>query len=81
MKINSPAELRAILLQCMEHLIEGKMSVNQANAIASLSAEAHKSIRQQWDMTLELVNNPELAGQGYVSAGPKIVSIESAREA
>lgn len=81
MKINSPAELRTILLQCMEMLIEGKMSVNQANAVASLSSEAHKSIRQQWEMTLELVDNPDIAGRGYVTGGPKIVSIQQKREA
>ena len=77
MKINSPAELRAILLQCMEMVIEGKMTVNQANAVASLSSEAHKSIRQQWEMTLELVENPELTGRGFVTGGPRIVAIQS----
>lgn len=75
MKINSPAELRSILLQCMEKLIEGKLSVSQANAIASLSSEAHKSIRQQWEMTLELVDNPALTGSGYVSETVRLVSI------
>jgi len=77
MKINSPAELRSILLQCMEKVIEGKMSVNQANAVAALSAEAHKSIRQQWEMTLELVDNPKLQSGGYVAGGPKIVAIQA----
>jgi hypothetical protein len=67
MKINSPAELRSILLQTMAAVIEGKMSVPQANAVVGLSSEAHKSIRQQWDMTLHLAENPELAGAGYVS--------------
>lgn len=76
MKINSPSELRSILLQSMEALIEGKMSVQQANALASLSSEAHKSIRQQWDMTLHLAENPELMGGDYVNHKHKLVSVQ-----
>ena len=77
MKINSPAELRSILLQTMTSLLEGKVSVPQANAVAALSTEAHKSIRQQWDMTLHLIENPELEGSGYVSERPLLKAVDS----
>lgn len=50
--ITSPAALRAVLLQSIEKVMCGKMSVPQANAVASLSAEVHKSVRQEYDMTM-----------------------------
>lgn len=75
MKINSPAELRSILLQTMTAVLEGKVSVPQANAVVGLSGEAHKSIRQQWDMTLHLAENPELAGKGYVADNHTLASL------
>lgn len=49
-KITSPKELRATLLSSIESVIEGKMTVQQANAVVGLSAELHKSIKQEWDM-------------------------------
>ena len=78
MKINSPAELRSILLQTMTALLEGKVSVPQANAVVGLSSEAHKSIRQQWDMTLHLAENPDVAGRGYVLESQTLESKEAA---
>ena len=57
LKINSPGELRSILLQTMTGVLEGKVSVPQANAVVGLSAEAHKSIRQEWDMTVYAAEN------------------------
>lgn len=48
--ISEPSELRSLLLQSVVHVIEGKMSTSQANAIVGLSTEVHKSIKQQWDM-------------------------------
>lgn len=49
-KITTPEEHRAILLAAMEALCEGRINVAQANALAGLSAEVHKNIRQEWDM-------------------------------
>jgi hypothetical protein len=49
-QITSPAELRAVVFETMIGVLEGRVSVPQANSVAALSAEAHKSIRQQWDM-------------------------------
>ena len=48
--ITDPAKHRAFLLLTMEGVLRGAINVAQANAIASLSSEVHKSIRQQWDM-------------------------------
>lgn len=49
-KITNPAELRSIMLGAMEALLEGRINVARANALAGLSAEVHKSIAQEWDM-------------------------------
>jgi hypothetical protein len=65
MKIDNSAQLRAILLQTMTLLIEGKLSVPQANAIANLSAEQHKSLKDSFIRDVEIVNNPKLASLGY----------------
>lgn len=48
--INSPEEFRRKLMDTMSALIEGRVSVSQANAVSALSAEVHKSINSQWDM-------------------------------
>jgi hypothetical protein len=48
--INEPSDLRALLLQSVVNVIEGKMNISQANAVVGLSGEVHKSIKQQWDM-------------------------------
>jgi len=60
-KITSPNELRAVLLSTMEGIIEGKVSVSQGNAIASISQEVHKSIRQEWDMRCFAAENLSIA--------------------
>lgn len=44
------ADLRGALLATMEGVLEGRVTVAQANAVAQLSGELHKSIRQEWDM-------------------------------
>jgi len=56
-KIGSPAELRAILLQTMVGVVEGRCNVSQANAVVGLSGEVHKSIRQEWDMRVYAAEN------------------------
>lgn len=55
--IESPADLRRQLLSCISGVLEGKVSVPQANAIAGASAEVHKSIRQEWDMRIYATEN------------------------
>ncbi len=48
--ITCPSEQRAILLAGMVAVAEGKMNTKQANAIASLSGEVHRSLELEWDM-------------------------------
>jgi hypothetical protein len=38
-------------------VLEGRVNVGQANAIVGLSAELHKSIRQEWDMRVYASEN------------------------
>ena len=49
-KLITAADLRGALLTTIQGVLEGKINVAQANAVASLSEEVHKSIRQEWDM-------------------------------
>lgn len=51
-KITNPNELRSVLLHCIEGVMEGRINVPQANAIADLSAEIHKSIKLEWDIRI-----------------------------
>lgn len=46
----SPSALRGLMFQGIVGVFEGRVSVPMANAAASLSAEIHKSIKQEWDM-------------------------------
>lgn len=55
--IRSAEDHRALLLQAMVAVCDGRMSVPQANALVGLSAEVHKSIRQQWDMLVYAADN------------------------
>ena len=59
-RITSPSEHRAILLMTMEGILEGKVSVPMANAIASVSSEVHRSLRQEWDMRVYAAENLSL---------------------
>jgi hypothetical protein len=56
-KITSPEDHRALLLASMEAVCEGRMNINQANAVTGLSAEVHKSIKQEWDMRVYAAEN------------------------
>ena len=47
-KETTPEDLRAILVSSIRMVIEGDMSVQQANAISSLSSEVHKSIKMEY---------------------------------
>lgn len=63
-KIVNAADLRGCLLAAMEGVLEGRITVSQANAVAQLSGEVHKSIRQEWDMRVYANENLTLdAGQ------------------
>ena len=56
-RITTPADHRAVLLQVMIGLLEGRVSVPMANAVSDISAEVHKSIRQEWDMRCYAADN------------------------
>jgi len=56
-KITTPQEHRALLLAAMEALLEGRLNVQMANALASISAEVHKNLRQEWDMRVYAAEN------------------------
>lgn len=43
--IENPDELRSLLVAAARAVIDGKLNVQRANAVASLSSEVHKSIR------------------------------------
>ena len=73
MKIDNSAQLRAILLQAMTLLIEGKISVAEANALSNLSAEQHKSLKENWERDIKIIENPELASLGYADRGITLV--------
>jgi hypothetical protein len=56
-KITTPGEHRALLFSAIEAVCEGRLSVPQANAVSDLSAEVHKSLRQEWDMRVYAAEN------------------------
>jgi len=56
-KITTPQEHRALLLAAMEALLEGRLNVQMANALASISGEVHKNLRQEWDMRVYAAEN------------------------
>jgi len=56
-KIGTSSDLRAVLLASIEGVLEGRVNVGQASAVIGLSAELHKSIRQEWDMRVYASEN------------------------
>lgn len=59
-KITTPAQLRALLLETAVAVLEQRVNVSQANAIVGLSSETHKSIRQEFEMRCYAAGNIEL---------------------
>jgi len=47
-KETKPEELRAILVSSIRAVIDGQITVPQANAISSLSSEVHKSVKMEY---------------------------------
>lgn len=52
-KITTANDLRGALLGSIEKLLNNEINIGQANAIVGLSAELHKSIKQEWEMRKE----------------------------
>jgi hypothetical protein len=44
-RVENSDDLRSLLIAAARAVIDGKLNVQRANAVASLSAEVHKSIR------------------------------------
>jgi hypothetical protein len=55
--ITSASEHRRLILDAMVALATGKLNVQQANALASLSAEVHKSIKMEFEMVCYAAEN------------------------
>jgi CYTH domain-containing protein len=49
-RIETPAEWRALLMQTAVGVLDQRVNVSQANAVVGLSTEVHKSIRQEFEM-------------------------------
>lgn len=55
--IDGPEKHRTLLFLCMEKVVTGELSVAQANAVAGLSAEVHKSLAQQFENQIYVYEN------------------------
>ncbi len=55
--IKSADEHRRLMLDAMVALVEGRMNIGQANALSSLSAEVHKSLKLEFDMVSYAAEN------------------------
>lgn len=57
MRLTRPQEHREFLLEAMRGVMDGKVPINAANAIATLSSEVHSSIEQEWKMRVYMHEN------------------------
>lgn len=56
-RITTPSDLRGVLVLTIEGLLEGRVDVHRANAIARLTEQIHSSIDKEWDMRVYAANN------------------------
>lgn len=49
-RITTPSDLRGVLVLAIEGLLEGRLDVHRANAVARLTEQIHSSIDKEWDM-------------------------------
>lgn len=68
--IRSAEEHRRFLLDLMPRVADGRTNVAQANAIAGLSAEVHKSIKMQWEMEVYAAENLRIGDNGRLERLP-----------
>lgn len=47
-EVTSPAELRSLLIESARAVVDGRLTVQQANAVSGLSAEVHKSLKMEY---------------------------------
>jgi hypothetical protein len=76
-QIETPAEFRALLMSTAVAVLDGRVNVAQANAVVGLSAEVHKSLRQQWDMQCYVAENIAVNGGQVLRLGVTTVDAEA----
>lgn len=47
-EVTTPAELRSLLVESAKAVVDGRITVQQANAVSGLSAEVHKSMKMEY---------------------------------
>lgn len=47
-QVTTPAELRSLLIESARAVVDGRVTVPQANAVSGLSAEVHKSMKMEY---------------------------------
>ncbi|MBR9682672.1 MAG: hypothetical protein GOV02_03265 [Candidatus Aenigmarchaeota archaeon] len=66
-KITNASDLRGVLAMTIVSVLEGKTNASQANAIANLSSEIHKSVRLEFDMRKYVTSDIKLDAQKIVA--------------
>lgn len=44
----TPSELRSLLIESAKAVVDGRLTVQQANAVSGLSSEVHKSMKMEY---------------------------------
>lgn len=57
LRITTPAELRGVLILGLEGLLEGRIDVHRANAMARIAEQIHSSIDKEWEMRCYAAQN------------------------
>jgi hypothetical protein len=70
----TPNEFRGILIAATQAVIDGRINVQQANAVAGLASEVHKSVR------LEIVGQA-LSDKNIAIEGGQLVKLSDVRAA
>ena len=58
----SPVELRSLLIESARAVVDGRITVQQANAVSSLSSEIHKSLKMEY--VGQMIDNGQYEIQG-----------------
>ena len=70
-KITNASDLRGVLAMTIVSVLEGKTNASQANAIANLSSEIHKSVRLEFDMRKYVRSDIKLEAQHIIVTDKK----------
>jgi hypothetical protein len=47
-EVTSPIELRSLLIESAKAVVDGRLTVQQANSVSGLSSEVHKSLKMEY---------------------------------